>query len=160
VRISAFPLGLLDLLYAQNFGQNPGQLADTLVGQIDVTNMLFVNRMEGITTTGDVVAAGANSTKAFNATVPAGEVWIVHRLSILVATAAGEAINAYGTLTMNGNIIALTAGTVIGASNNAYDIAYDVPIWLPPGSRLGIWGTAITGAPTGGVNLVLTRLSV
>jgi len=160
VKIAAFPLGLLDLLRAQNFGQNPGNLADTIAPTVDVSGMLFANRMEVLTTTGDVVANGENGTKAFVAAVPAGQLWIVHRLSHIFSAAAGESGISYTILRMNGNVLALSSGITTPASRVAYDISYDYPLILPPGASVGIWGAAIVGVPTGGINLMYTRLKV
>ena len=159
MRIANFPLGLLDALGIKSEGRSPAEFLDQVRGSFELRDLYLANDYEGITTTGDVVAVGQTSAKAFNFSAAAGEVIVVHRLSVLASTAAGEAVSLYPTLTMYTFSVALGPNLVLGASTNGYSVVPpSPPLILVPGARLGIWGTSATGVPSAGLNLLITRL--
>jgi hypothetical protein len=160
VKLNAFPLGLLDLVGAQNFGKNADELSQVLVGTVDVRDLILANRVVGITSSAGAITAGANGGAAFATTIPPSELWYIHRLSILAATAAGEAVTMYPIVTFNGNTIALGPSITLGASTNGYVVVPDVPFIGLPGMKLSIWGNTVTGAPSGGLNYLVTKIHI
>lgn len=99
--IQRYPRGLLDLLGSKSSGQNPVVLSEVVQPIIDVGQLYQVDLAEARSAT----TAAANLTGAYgvtgtNLTVPAGEVWLLHNLSLAANTnlAAGESYQVRGAI--------------------------------------------------------------
>lgn len=92
--IQRFPRGLLDLLGSKSNGDNPTVLSPTVVPILDLSAMYQFDKMEARSATTNVVnLAGAWAVTGTQLTVPAGEIWLLHNLSVNANAnlAAGEA---------------------------------------------------------------------
>jgi hypothetical protein len=163
VRLSAFPVGLLDLIGSQSFGENVKDLSPTIVPTIDVTDLYLANRFETIVqnVTTDVLANGQNAAKTFVITVPIGEIWRVQNVSAFLGTGVGEALTAYLWLTIpgiNGSVVtAISESTTLPASTNGWRAMSVPPFYAKAGCKFGIWGSLVTGVPTASITANVAR---
>lgn len=89
VQLSRFPSGLLGLVGAQNFGENPRQLADVVVPTVDIGDQYMVTLQEPLFGNTAVGANGFNPYTSVPLVVPVGELWKVVAYAVNIVTAAG-----------------------------------------------------------------------
>jgi hypothetical protein len=154
--VSKLPYGLLGFLGIKNGGQYPGFLGDTIQPIINYELMqLYLSTWgEEFHFASGGVAAGAGAFQTFNTalTVPLGEVWYVGLLSVRIQTGAGEALTANLAVrrpnaAATSNHVALGISTTVGASQ-FFDLTMDRPFFAGNGDEIGLWLSALTGAPT------------
>lgn len=81
--IQRFPRGLLDLLGSKSNGDNPTVLSPTVVPILDLSAMYQFDKMEARNASTNVVnLTGAWAVTGSIFTVPAGEIWLLHNLSV------------------------------------------------------------------------------
>jgi hypothetical protein len=158
-RLSGFPIGLLDLVGSQSFGEAPKELSPTIVPIVDVTPLYLANRFETIVQNPatDVLANGQNSAKTFVITVPQGELWLVQNVSAFLGTAAGEALTAYLWMTIGSAVVIISESVTLGASIIGWRAMTVHPFYARAGSKFGIWGSGITGVPTASLTANVAR---
>lgn len=76
--IARRPAGLLDLLLTQQQGKNPNELGDMLLPVIDLSPFYMQERLTTATTSLTNAVVGSSAT----ITIPAGESWMMHFLSV------------------------------------------------------------------------------
>jgi hypothetical protein len=158
--IAKFPLGFLDLVGLQNFGENPRELAMTVSPVVDIGEQFLVSTQ--IITTGAVAAAAAG----FNAlnpalVVPPGEVWRLLGYNINVSNLAGATCTAAPALRAapGGTRFSLSVGLEANvAVRNFIGVATAVPMWLPAGYELGIEVTNLVAGVAMSATAIYTRL--
>lgn len=91
--IQRYPRGLLDLLGSKSSGENPTDLVPAVQGTIDLSYMYQFEKVELVNATTNVVnLTGAWGVTGTAFTVPAGELWLLHNLTVTANAqlAAGE----------------------------------------------------------------------
>lgn len=162
--ISNYPSGFLSLLGMQNFGDTPKQLADQVAPVVDLLELYGANlttAIAGINTS--VLGAGFEETAVV---VPNGETWGLLTMAAAVSCEAGVVMDFCPAVTLPvlSTYRAFLANFVqCPASTTKSNVAI-LPsrLWLPSGTKLGVYCQNITGAPTGAtsaeVNCVYIRL--
>lgn len=158
-RIAGFPSGLLDLLGSQNFGEAPKLFGDQVVPTLECLELYLATKNAVVFNAGTgAVANGQNTGASYMLTVPQGELWLVRCVSALLLTAAGEAVTGEVWISSQGGTMVVGNPRTLGASSQGWAVSTQTPFWLPSGSRIGIWGSAVTGAPTAALTALVARL--
>lgn len=85
-RINRVPIGLQSFLDSQNAGDNPSELARTVIPIIDLQPFYEARNWEVLT----AIASGLTTQQEINAiTVPEGEIWFVKGGSALIRCTSG-----------------------------------------------------------------------
>lgn len=140
-------------------GQTPISLAPQLSSVVE-TGRLYMQdvRNQQLLT---LAAIGNGYVNAV--TVPAGELWIVERMSIGISCGVGVSASiagAYQGLNATWQV-AVGAYIAVPASTNIVIPCGDAAgLILPPGFQAGIYAHTVTGVPTGAVRLDYYRLSI
>lgn len=140
--------GFLSLLNLKNVGQLPDILIGELSPSVNLDKYFLRGQLVNNPASSDLSLAAGNygTFRQFTTNpiaVPETQWWWVERVSILAyATAAGAVChdfgvamqvpggpNPYGLLSVTTSTTATRTTTIVSASD----------IWLPPGSRLGVW---------------------
>jgi hypothetical protein len=153
--IQRLPVGLLDMLGMQSTGDAPHVIAGEIQPTMDLTDLYLTDRLKGSNaTTANVAAVGALLSTVGP---PAGEQWMVYGLTgnsgVLAAATAFT-----GNLLINRQSAGFSqfVSQPYAAANPALwagGVSYEKPLIMRPGDLLGIWISAITGAPAVGVSL-------
>jgi len=150
VKLTGFPRGLLDLIGSNNFGDNPNEMSPVIVPTIDLTDLYMATRIVSRAGIGSgAPAAGVN--RVLLTEVPQGKLWALYSAAASFSAEAGvtadvglaltvPADNAYRTYLTNW--VAVAAGLTKAAT------AQFAPMFLPSGSRLGVYLQNVTGVPT------------
>lgn len=137
---SKFPLGFLGLVGAQNFGENPREIAYFVQPTIDIGEQYLVTSQELLSGSAGGAVAGFNAFIP-DFVVPVGEVWRLLAFSVSVATGAGVSCTFGASVRPTAGVnprMTLSDGRDIAASRTEWKLATAVPIWLPPGYQLGV----------------------
>lgn len=159
MNLSGFPVGLLSLLDAQNFGENPRVAADSFSPIIDATGLFMTNKQVLEPRALATVANGPNT--AWAVTVPAGELWYIHWAAVFATTGAGDAIGRlWITYFQDGGQFAISPTVpVMGANASEFAIMSVQPFWAVPGSRIGVFCVGVAGAtPQASGGFLVTKL--
>lgn len=157
--ITNIPQGILSLLGLRDMGAVPRFVEPNIGSSIDITPFLLNNREEA---RGVVNYNSVTSVTTVETTVPAGELWYVHRIGVSSAIlAAGETIKIQpGYIWQNrffplGDNDAATAGGRASCGSWAGS-------WVPAGGALASRVNQITTAGTIAVNcdVNFTRLRI
>lgn len=138
-------------------GGVPRNLESTIQTGIDITQLLLLNR-DAAAALG--VAIGAGTNVVF--TVPPGELWYVHAYSGGLTCGAGDTLTRVYPLfqpNSSGRTHAFEQPQDCPANNSIRTLTL-TDTWLPPGSTLGVWVGAFTGAPTGNFGVTYTKLRI
>lgn len=151
--VQALPRGLLNLLEMQSNGKGPSALSETLIPTVDATNLYLAARVEGL------LGGISTPTFAFNdipqLTVPANELWVVERINGLVQS--GDAgVTFRGAIaillpragTSNTPILVTEPGATAALASN-WTLGNGQRMYLPAGTRIGMYVQDIVGVPTG-----------
>jgi len=148
--LSSQPRGLMALLGAKQMGTAPKDLADQVVGVIDLVQFYTLNIRETATATQITPAVGGNVFTGTSLVVPAGEAWIVHSYNVESQTAAGEAIDLCCAITLAGLGQMMSVGDYVaatGATQNARPWAQASPLVAGPGATFGFNVRSLTLTP-------------
>lgn len=160
--INRAPVGLLGLLDMKSQGENPPQLAETVIGALDLTQLYALQTRALISQASTVTGLGVTAGAFTNLLVPQGELWLVTGLtSHLSAPPLGAAATAQWTV---GYVANDTARFVSLAESNAPAIAtgadfvsgFDGVYLLQPGDQPTVYVTTQTGGGVG-VRLSIVR---
>lgn len=153
--ITQFPRGLVALTGLRDMGEAPRELAEAIAPTIDVTQFLLLNR-ETIAGNFFPGAVGIIASP----TVPAGELWYIHQHSAYGINGAGAAIRISLGIDFQGEW-AVTSRPGSAAANEWATTTLERPMWLGPGTSLGVAIEAITGAATNlRTSVTFTRLRI
>lgn len=160
--ITGFPAGLLSLIGSNTFGQSPRELGGVVAPTIELIDLYLAPKLEVAFNPGvAAIAAGQNTGAAYTITVPTGETWFVRAISCFLSTAVGEAVTAQPWIqlpTSAGGTMSIGNPTTLGASTTGWSNSTIAPLFVPSGTRFGIWGSGVTGAPSGAVTALIARL--
>lgn len=166
--IQRYPRGLLDLLGSKSNGQNPVQLAQVVAPVIDVSALYQFDLVEQrAATTNAANLPGAWGVTGSNLTVPAGELWLVHNLSLAANTnlVAGESYQVRGAIYRaqwsQWQLSDQSVSCADAGSRPALGWQFHRPEIMRPGDSVGIYVVQVTAASEQfTVNCYLTRLSI
>ena len=166
--INRVPSGLLSLLDGQNLGDNPSEIAGTIIPQIDLFHFFMASKgLESVTASQNFVAGGFGAYAVI--TVPPGELWVMESfvVSLTVAT-AGQANFAPVLFPRTGSTDAITLWTggslstsVIGPTFKQATLPNE--LFLNPGVQLAclLYDTAaIAAGGTASTTCLFQRLRV
>jgi hypothetical protein len=145
------PTGLLDFLSIQSGGRYPQHLAEDLVPTMDLMNWFLDVQAETIVGAG--VAQGGAGATGVSATVPSGEGWLIDTISCsptpvpALVTRFITSIcifNPDGT-TVN-NTLFVMPYPLIAADTCAFSYQPPQPLWVGPGTPIGLACIASVGA--------------
>jgi len=159
--IAGFAKGLLSLLDSQNFGQAPKVLIDNVSPIVDLSPLYLLQKQGGFFGSNSAPANGFNlltAPAAIVSSVPSGEVWRLHALSIIIAAGAGASINAAPAIRIDGNAIPLAPLQVVAATQTLVSMSLAPPLWLNAGTELGFYAQATVLAPVVAWQAVVSRL--
>lgn len=89
-RINQPPWGLQDLLGSKNFGDNPSELAETVIPSLDMVDFLTADKIDYEREAGFGTARGDNIAIV----VPEGELWMMMEASgVGIPSAAGDSVS-------------------------------------------------------------------
>jgi len=164
IRLSNFPKGLLSLLGAQNFGVNVKEFADSIVGTVELADLLGTSLQLIQSGVFNPIANGNNLPTAANQPnliVPTGETWKVFAIHSTCVAAAGEAATFAPTVNIGAATLYLAPPVAVAASSTRWNPATGLagPIYVPSGGRFGIAADAVTGVPIGGITVLAQRLA-
>lgn len=166
--IQRYPRGLLDLLGSKSSGNNPTDLVPMVQGIIDLSYMYQFDKVEVVSATTNVVnLTGAWGVTGTGATVPAGQLWLLHNLTATQnnASAVGEAYQIYPAI-FRAQWTSWQLGPTFGSSSGAGTRAaigwqLDRPEILRPSDSLGVFGQHVTaGASQFTCFAYITRLLI
>jgi hypothetical protein len=153
--IQRLPSGLLDLLGMQSTGDTPHLISGEVVPIVDLMNMYLTDRLRGQN------AATANVTVVGNlpSTVgpAAGEQWLVYGITGsstgALAAATGFTANLFINRASTGFVQFITPPyAVANPALWAGGVSWTEPVIMRPGDTVGVWISAVTGAPASGIN--------
>jgi hypothetical protein len=155
--ISSLPKGLVALLGSKGLGESPRELADQVVGTVDLTQMYLLNDREFATGTNAAPAVGGNVFTQL--IVPTGEVWYVHMYGIDTTPGAGAAIDVAPGWRVGALSGILSTGNYVSAAatQNARPFT-PAPFLANSGSQFGFNVRSVTLAPQVDCLVVFTRL--
>lgn len=139
------PRGLISIFDLNDFGKVPNELAQTIVGTFDISELCLLNRE---------LINGSNSTSPgvggilFNqSVVPTGELWYVWSAGCRAATAAAETIRIRPCFSQSGFLIPAAPSAECGsAAAEQLGAFWPTGFWMGPGTQLGVIVEAETGA--------------
>jgi hypothetical protein len=146
--LSSQPRGLMALLGSKVMGTAPRELADQVVGVIELLEFYTLNIRETATAGQVTPAIGGNVFTGTTLTVPAGEAWIVHAYNVECQCAAGEAIDLQAAVTLAGGGQMMGVGDYFAAA-----ATQNVRAWAPnqftagPGAVFGFNVRSLTLTP-------------
>jgi hypothetical protein len=159
--IQRYPRGLIDLLGMRATGETPHSLGQQTIGTLDLVDLYMADRCElySVATSAPTTVVGGQAFPL--AQVPDGQVWFLYDATLrCTATAAATLLQQnlavfrqQGSLTLplaisgTMRVPALEGGTV--------GVHFEKPLVMLPGHALGVWTSAITGAPAVNPNLVM-----
>jgi len=153
--IQRLPVGLLDLLGMQSTGDTPHMISGEVVPIVDLINLYLTDRLAGQNAaTANVAAVGS----LLSTVGPGpGEQWMVYGLTGSSTGALAAATGFTANLTINrasaGFVQFLTPPYAVANPGLwAGGISFDTPFIMRPGDKVGVWISAITGAPASGIN--------
>lgn len=157
--ITNVPQGILSLLGLRDFGQVPRFCDLNISPGIDVTQFLLLNREEvrGVVSFTGVTGLGAPET-----TVPPGELWYIHNLTVVSAVlAAGETLQIQPTYIWGNRSFVVGDNVRATAGHRSSGGAWN-SFWLPAGGTAGVRSNEFTsgGAITVSIDVNFTRLRV
>jgi hypothetical protein len=152
--IQRLPAGLLDLLGMQSTGDTPHLISGEVVPMLDLIDLYLVDRLRGTNAaTANVAAPGSLLTTV--GPTP-GEMWLCYGLSAssngALAAATGYTANLLVNRPSTGFSQFITLPqAVANPALFATGVTFQKPLIMRPGDTLGIWVSAVTGAPASGV---------
>ena len=151
-KILQVPQGLLSLLGLKEQGRNPDVLSDTVIPDIDLTDLwlqrLMVNELDpfsppvsfAASTQGQAnfLTAGANPAQ-----IPTNEMWYVYQMQVGGSLLAAEYIRLAPMLIPQFNVgqnqlVGLDYNDVITARARSFCAFAQRPFWAPPGAVFGL----------------------
>lgn len=153
-RLAGFPTGLLSLVGSQSFGTAPKELGDIIAPTLELGELYLLTKQEGQVGVVAVPAAGPNNA----ITVPNGEVWRVNYGGVFVQTGVGVTLDWTPCAFANGGIVPIGDTHVQAASQTRLQAVKQAPLWLQAGQSLGVYITALVGAPTVSFSVAVSRL--
>lgn len=153
-RLSGFPTGLLSLVGSQSFGTAPKELGDVVAPTLDVAALYLLTKQEPEIAVIAVPAAGPN----LGIVVPAGEVWLANYGGVFSLTGVGVTLDWTPIATIESGTIPIGDTVVQLASQTRWQASKQLPIWLSAGQGLGVYISALVGAPTLSVAYNISRL--
>jgi len=156
VRIAAFPLGLLDLVEASRDGRALSEAADYLQVGLDATDLYGAN-LQAVLTAQNNLAAGGNTFF----TVPVGVMWRVLAASINAQTggaATAADVSLYVTPPNTANALVHISQPLFDLAINSVGISNlstPEPLILVPGTVVGVYASAVSGAPAANVSMIV-----
>lgn len=149
--IQRVPTGLLDMLGMQSTGVGPSEVAQLVQPVVDLGSLYLWDRVRVLTANTPNIA----SVNPFASTVtpPTGEQWFVYGISMTTTGVLAAATAFTAAMSINRGVSSLLWQNLmdpISASAGqlwASGRIWDTPIIMRPGDTLGVWVTAITGAP-------------
>lgn len=163
IYINRFPAGFLDLVGAQNFGENPRALAEFVSPVVDIGSQYLVNAQLAQFGNTAVGANGFNPYTTNPLIVPTGEIWRVWSLNTTVVSAAGQSgrfapgVRIGGT---TGPSFPLSDPASYVASENTWTVWDFAEFWAPAGYEFGTIMAQVAGGPPTVVqgSIVFSRL--
>ncbi len=153
MRIVAFVKGLFGLVDSLESGRGLSELSETMAATVEVGDLLGLNRLKEET---NVSFTGTSATPIFAHTVPNDKVWRLRAWSVYMSTSAGNSglamhigVKLANLSGINERIAGLCDGANILASSFLTLSAKNLPLLLPPGANLCVFGSQ----PAGAVNL-------
>lgn len=154
--IQRLPVGLLDLLGMQSTGDAPHLVSGEVQPVLDLTDLYLTDRLRGANgATANVAAIGGLLTTVGP---PAGQQWMVYGVAGTMSGALAAATGFTGTLLINRPSVGFAqfVGPTFAVANPAQWVGgqwFERPLIMRPGDTLGIWISAVTGAPAQSVGL-------
>jgi len=141
-------------------GQVPKDLSQVIAPSLDITQFLLLNR-EALLGSGSVTGTGF----AFAFVVPAGELWYVHSFTVTgPAILAGDRLRVSVGIALNGGYFQQSESSpTINTVNDRVGVGFRNPVWIGPGTALGVFTEAYTSGGGGfsmGYAAAITRLRV
>lgn len=138
--INRVPAGLLSLVDGKSLGSNPRDLSEIIQGGIDVRDLLLSNARRLIDVGSVDVVAGVGEFSII--TIPAGELWIVHRVETFITGNAADNPRCVPALRLSSSSATIrlqdslqTVGISQGGANRAYGATFNPPIVLNGGDK-------------------------
>jgi hypothetical protein len=158
--IQRYPRGLIDLLGMRATGETPHELARQTAPVLDLWDLYLADRCElySVPTAAATTVVGGQAFPL--AQVPDREVWFLYEASLRVpATAAATLLQQNLCIFRQNGLVTLPlalTGTmrVPALEGGLVGVHFNKPLMMLPGNALGVWTSAITGAPA--VNPILT----
>lgn len=150
--IQQIPQGLLGFLQLKNRGQNPSELPDVLSPGFELSNWYLETGAEIVVQDAPVAVAVGTINLI---TVPNDQWWLVHDFFVNVGLDAGSTV--FGCPVYRHGQAAVAATPMPLAEPRLFQFAVEgalalapstivLPMFLPPGARLGFRATATSGA--------------
>ena len=148
---SKFPLGFLDLIGAQNFGENPRLVADQVNPIVDIGEQYLVSTQVMLAGS---AGGGVNGFNAFipDLVVPVGQMWRLLAFSVGISTNVGVTASFAPSLRPvvgTGGRLSLADQRDIAASRVENTASRGLPLWLLSGAQLGIELQNVAGGNPG-----------
>lgn len=156
------PAGLLSLLRAQNFGENPRDLSGTISSVVDVRDQYIFNNLEHgfalfTPTLGFVAQNTPTLSGEISVTVPTGELWWIEDVSIRLNPQAG--------ISFRGQIVLREPPTQHLALSETFEAQTGEHVvlgarprfWIEPGCTLMTNFDKVVGVPAAGACLMTLR---
>jgi hypothetical protein len=154
--IQRLPNGLLDLLGMQSTGDTPHLINGEVQGTLELSDLYLTDRLRGANAaTANVAAVGPLLTTVGP---PAGEQWMVYGFTgasdVALAAATGYTANLLINRASTGFSQFVTQPFAIAnPARWAGGVTYERPLIMRPGDLLGVWISAVTGAPASALSL-------
>lgn len=159
--VAAFAKGYLALVQSQNMGLGITQGSDSVSPVVDIERYLGANNRQSVNGDATPLTASAN----YVLTVPQGFCWVVRAGSAEYITAAGEAFAGGGILVLpperlSSFFVSREVELLVAAARNQF-VLWEYPgLVLNPGTQIGMYCSAVTGAPVGRLRLYIEALKV
>lgn len=158
-----YPTGLSAIVNSKTSGAQPGFLAESLVGTVDVGTLLLLNNRETVqlgSCTAPVVGTNFYNTGILG-NVPPGELWYVWAYGISTLPGAGEAITYQPAVQIDSGSVNIPCGDTVAVSAGQRGYAWARnPFFLAPGSRFSFNIVTLTLTPVASGVAAITRLRV
>lgn len=147
--IQRYPSGLVSALDIKDRNP-PGELADLLQAQIDVSQFYLLQTLQDTFAVGNgVVATGITATL----TVPDSEAWLIRQIGYSIAfnttnTTVRGAIRYVRTPASIAVVLTDSVQNTVNAAQPSIAVAYRGPLLLPPGSSVHGLLTSLSPAAT------------
>lgn len=151
--IQRVPRGLVELLGMRASGDSPPQLAQQIIGSLELTDMFLADRMR-LTSFSSGVALALGTSITSTGPGP-GFMWLVYQISYVFPTAVAAAasirthlgIARQSIVTNIVNLPDMGSGLVPAGDTASCGVNFERPLVMVPGDNLGWRTTVVTGAP-------------
>jgi len=164
--IQRYPRGLIDLLGMRATGDTPQELAQSVIGNLELLEFYLADRLIPNASVGAAPMNAVGDFAIAGLTVPSREIWLVYEVTLTSGTtAAATAVTATAGLMRNvgsGNVYsALTMPSTAGAAAQLnVGSKFDRPVMALPGNVFNVRCSAVTGVPAATPTVAILYASI